>query len=1330
MYGKWLFKEIKTEYGQCKVEIYRKNYTGAEIEMEAIESNSITLSLENLDTITAPIGKSVCSFSIIDTNQLDYDDFFSPDATAYKVVVSTRVGEGAYVTRWSGYITPDFFAENLSYRTPISISARDNIGYLNDVDFDYADKTITVRQLIQEAFKRIADDYPMEVVFASQKQTADGMLALDATISTILLREGTWHDALEGVLHDLGMQMRWVDNNTIAVLDLSQIPEYYAVQGFNFVGGSGYREILPAWRQLTQKQDYGIRDNFFEGGLEIGKLEFVREESIMLPLPQWSSMVMGAETMRYYTPTNWITSGNTFTINPNDYHYIDNIEQNDREEFNGRIYFTGVESENTDYKNYMSWRQKVTKSGFGTQCKITFRAFTSLMANNGTAGTRFLEVYDPTEYWEGLGGFWTGDYIRLGLKINVLLHTGTDTYILEDSWAKLRGEETNSIKFVLDKMGDLHDEDQDTYPKEQEISIDLKSVPYSGEIELRIYGFTIEEKKNTQEDGLSSVRYDWLRMVSYITDVSYSFDTSLIPSGQESRTQIGELHNVKETQDYSFGQVVAEQGGINTFAGGLYDANNEMQALIGFQRNAEGTNYNLLELVGREIIHYNKRNYNKLSGTIRNLAKEPLMFNRLFEYKGKKYAPFAYSLNVISNEMNITTMQEVEDYTTEQFSEINSAVITGGATVGGGGNNTILQYSHDAGNTKRIYELTPAASDEVKDAWVMLDNPAFPEAKRVSASSLGLWRYDPVLNALVTNANLIVGGTLTFGGDELPESPEATGGLQKVTIRFEGSTVTYESDLNGNITLPAYPSGGGGEGGLSQVTVRVNGVDYTSVNGLVELPNYPSLNGYATQSWVGANYLGLGGGTINGTTFCPLHINTSNSNNEVGLRLQINGTSKMSIGWDSLNGIYLYNYSNSAYLGVKDDATPYYYNGQYYTLLHSNNYSSYALPLSGGTIKGGGSGILTINRTSGNPLITFQANGTNAGFLGFNTLGNPIYVDATTYADYTLYHTGNFNPSNYLPLSGGTIKGTGAGLLTINRTNGNPLIEYQNNGSFVGYIGVNASGSPIFADNNGSYNIIHSGNIGSYNAGSATKLQTARSIWGQSFDGTGNVTGNVILGAKNSAVYGYSGTANYNIIDAYTDAKQLLIGYGSSQLGHDTIISGSAVIFTYGSNRTEGVRLNSAGNLLVGAVSDGGSGAKLQVAGNLTVSGGATFGGDVQISGDLAFASDARLKDNITTVTAEESISILRQLRPASWSWKKDGNRSYGLIAQEVAPILPDMITEGAHLHLQYNHLHAFEIGAIQYIDTEVETLKKDLEVANNRIEALENELKLYRRVM
>ncbi|MBO7268277.1 MAG: hypothetical protein J6U83_00810, partial [Bacteroidales bacterium] len=200
-----------------------------------------------------------------------------------------------------------------------------------------------------------------------------------------------------------------------------------------------------------------------------------------------------------------------------------------------------------------------------------------------------------------------------------------------------------------------------------------------------------------------------------------------------SGVTINEQHNIKNSDDYTFGQVPDKSGGINAFAGGLYNpSGNE---LVGFQRNAGGENYNLLELVGREIIHFNRKNYNRLSGTIKNLDKEPLMFNRLFVREGKTYAPFAYSLNVFSNQMNITTMQEVEPYETASFTQIESEVTTGGGTVGGG-NNTVLQYSEKPGNAKRIYELDTASDAEKNDGYLILDNPSFGEAKKVHISEV------------------------------------------------------------------------------------------------------------------------------------------------------------------------------------------------------------------------------------------------------------------------------------------------------------------------------------------------------------------------------------------------------------------------------------------------------------------------------------------------------------------------------------------------------------------------------------------------------------------
>lgn len=140
------------------------------------------------------------------------------------------------------------------------------------------------------------------------------------------------------------------------------------------------------------------------------------------------------------------------------------------------------------------------------------------------------------------------------------------------------------------------------------------------------------------------------------------------------------------------------------------------------------------------------------------------------------------------------------------------------------------------------------------------------------------------------------------------------------------------------------------------------------------------------------------------------------------------------------------------------------------------------------------------------------------------------------------------------------------------------------------------------------------------------------------------------------------------------------------------------------------------------------------IVGNLTVTGGATFGGDVYSEGTMAMArltssSDAKLKENIKWLSADTAMGVVRALRPTEWDWKKDNTHSFGFIAQDIQPIIPEMVSSvNDTLRLEYNQLHAFEIGAIQHIDSEVEILKRDLKNANNRIESLENELKQYRR--
>ena len=209
------------------------------------------------------------------------------------------------------------------------------------------------------------------------------------------------------------------------------------------------------------------------------------------------------------------------------------------------------------------------------------------------------------------------------------------------------------------------------------------------------------------------------------------------------------------------------------------------------------------------------------------------------------------------------------------------------------------------------------------------------------------------------------------------------------------------------------------------------------------------------------------------------------------------------------------------------------------------------LPLSGGTLtKDSNSSILQIKNTSYDPYISFVK--------GSSTMGH-IMVDENKVLKYTpqgsdsctILHSDNWsqfitinNSSDYLPLSGGTLNGTGDYLyvpLMINALNNTISgVTFKTNGTERGHVGyhsnigvrlhvpstkvgiaLNNNDEPIYYTGDGTTisKLLHSSNIESYNSGSATKLQNARTIWGQSFDGTSNVSGNMSsVGFINSAI--------------------------------------------------------------------------------------------------------------------------------------------------------------------------------------------------------------------
>ena len=94
--------------------------------------------------------------------------------------------------------------------------------------------------------------------------------------------------------------------------------------------------------------------------------------------------------------------------------------------------------------------------------------------------------------------------------------------------------------------------------------------------------------------------------------------------------------------------------------------------------------------------------------------------------------------------------------------------------------------------------------------------------------------------------------------------------------------------------------------------------------------------------------------------------------------------------------------------------------------------------------------------------------------------------------------------------------------------------------------------------------------------------------------------------------------------------------------------------------------------------------------------------GDFHADGDViaqstTTASDRRLKENIQVIP--NSLDKVQALNGVSFDWKKTGEKSAGVIAQEVQGVLPEAVKEvtpvgGGDSHLSVNY-HALTLSLI-----------------------------------
>lgn len=310
----------------------------------------------------------------------------------------------------------------------------------------------------------------------------------------------------------------------------------------------------------------------------------------------------------------------------------------------------------------------------------------------------------------------------------------------------------------------------------------------------------------------------------------------------------------------------------------------------------------------------------------------------------------------------------------------------------------------------------------------------------------------------------------------------------------------------------------------------------------------------------------------------------------------------------------------------------------------------------------------------------------------------------------------------------------------------------------------------------------HNGTLAliSDNVASATKLATARTIWGQSFDGTGNVNGTIYINnsdSENGAII-LNNNVNANARISAIGSQVIFntgnaIRFGGTAwdwnqwagLKYDTVANAiylgiaDGTVFNYYSNKRSngtlkfpgittitldsGARIGGSGDLYLGNANNS-NWVKVQDIcsqngfnywyisqsgnahfSNINVVGTATIGGDCLAKGGVTAyqSSDIRLKQDLRKL---DYLGIIKAMGGTfGFAWKKDNTRSIGWIAQHVLcnPHLKDIVETDEKGYYKINYwspkLIATAFGAIEQVDDEVSRLKARVVFLESEVQRL-----------
>ena len=588
-------------------------------------------------------------------------------------------------------------------------------------------------------------------------------------------------------------------------------------------------------------------------------------------------------------------------------------------------------------------------------------------------------------------------------------------------------------------------------------------------------------------------------------------------------------------------------------------------------------------------------------------------------------------------------------------------------------------------------------------------------------AELGVWEFA---------GDLFVTGNFAWGSSIDGFKPSTV----TDAVRVDGSTIIKKKDSNGDWYLYAPGGGSGGTGG-GLTAAEVNLLIEKALKPYALATSIPTDNkqlengaGYATEQWVGDNYLAS-------SNFTKAHIKStlgisdwalaatepSYTAEDVGAVVYSediaiwNHSSYRHIGYGYRSGGWISDGPAMAFgananyyhqLQFSNDLSSTIYHrtivagvqGEWAKIIDSTNIADYALPITGGTINGS---------------ITAPS------FIGTLT-GN---ADSATNADkLDNLHSWDFVLVNSRISSGSNINHIGYGYVENGNITTGPMITYGANTTYFAEIQSYAYNESLYyrIHNANGYGPVKSFAFTDSNVASATKLQTPRTIWGQSFDGTKDIDGAMFGVSFIQEDNYYVGNRDMGL--GTTDGGLLLLAYENKPMSFFT-------------NSQLQMHITADGNVVVGGTT---ADAKLHVHGTTILGGDTTINGNLLVNGNVSWYSLSQR--SLKNIISEQGLSLaqLERIKPIKFYWKdgRDMVLHVGGVADVFAEVLPEVVARNLQDILCLNYVDAaFYVGAsliapvldherrITKGEAEQEALKKENAKLKRELEEVKSKL-------